>query len=147
MGKLEVKAIFLDVDNTLCSYRDKKPLKGAIEWVRNAEKAGYKVYIVSNNFKKRVSSVAKRYSLPFVSFAIKPLPTGFNKAAKILGLRKRDCVIIGDQIYTDILGGNLARMKSILVEPVELETGIIIKTRRYFERGIRKNFPFYKGDE
>ena len=144
LKKLNIKAVFLDVDNTLCSHKDKKPINGAVDWVRNAEKENFKVYIVSNNFKERVSSIAKIYDLPFVSTALKPLPYGFNKAAKAIAVKKNECVIIGDQVFTDILGANLARMKSILVDPVDIETGITIRIRRYFERNIRKTFPYYK---
>lgn len=138
LSKLNVKAIFLDVDNTLCSYADKVPIEGAIKWVESLKKAGYEVYIVSNNYKKRVSKVAEIYNLPFVSFALKPLPFGFNRAAIKLKLKRKDCVIIGDQIFTDILGGNLAGMKTLLVEPIEMESGISIGIRRYFEKFVKQ---------
>ncbi len=141
--ELGVKAVFLDVDNTLCSYRSKQPLEGAIEWVRAIENEGYKVYIISNNFKKRVSAVAKKYNLDYVSFALKPSPIGFNKAAKLLSLDKRDCVIIGDQIFTDILGARFAKMKSILVEPVEVEDHFTFKIRRRLELNIKSKVNFY----
>ncbi len=134
--RMGVKAVLLDVDNTLCSHSSKVPLIGAIDWVRKIERSGLKVYIVSNNFEKRVSSIAEIYDLPHVSMALKPFPRGFSKAAKTLKLKKKECVIIGDQIFTDVLGGNLAGMKSILVKPIELETGVTIRLRRHFERSV-----------
>ncbi len=144
LKKLNVKAVFLDVDNTLCSYKSKVPLDGAIEWTKKVKAAGYKTIIVSNNFEKRVSAVAKIYDMDYISFALKPFPRGFSKAAKNFSLAKSECLIIGDQIFTDILGGNLALMKTVLVEPVELEEGIIFKVRRKIENKLKRKIKFEK---
>lgn len=140
LKQMQIEAVFLDVDNTLCPYHSKEPIKGAIKWVRRVEREGYKVFIVSNNYKKRVEKVARTFGLPFVSMALKPLPIGFNKAAKNINLKKNKCVIIGDQVFTDVLGANLAGMKSILVEPIELEKGISIGVRRHFEKPLKTKF-------
>ncbi len=132
-----VRAVLLDVDNTIAGYASHEPLPGAVEWARGLEKAGLRVVIVSNNYKKRVGPFAERFGLPFISFAIKPLPFGYWKARRMLRLPCRDCVIIGDQIFTDIVGANLCGMRSVLLEPIELETGFTFRLRRYFERGLR----------
>ena len=58
----------------------------------------------------------------------------------MLGLRCRDCVIIGDQIFTDVTGANMCGMKSVLLEPIEPEDGWTFRARRYFERGLREKF-------
>ena len=132
-----VRAVLLDVDNTIAGYASHEPLPGAVEWARGLEKAGLRVVIVSNNYKKRVGPFAERFGLPFISFAIKPLPFGYWKARRMLRLPCRDCVIIGDQIFTDIVGANLCGMRSVLLEPIELETGFTFRLRRYFERALR----------
>lgn len=143
LEKMQVKAILLDVDNTLTSYTSKKPITGTIEWVHHMEEQGYRVYIVSNNFKERVSHIASLFSLPFVSFALKPFPLGFKKARDGMGIHSRDCLVVGDQIFTDILGANLGGMQSVLVDPIELEKGFTFEIRRYFERFIRPKCKIY----
>ncbi len=137
LNKMSVKVVLLDVDNTITSYISKTPLDGSVMWAKNLEDKGFKVYIVSNNFEERVSKIAKKFDLPYISFAMKPFPKGFRKARKALGVKAQQCVVVGDQIFTDILGANLGRMKSILVEPVEIETGFTFKIRRALEKRVR----------
>ena len=140
LRRLGARAVLLDVDNTLATYTSHEPIKGALEWTRELIGAGYKVVIVSNNYKKRVSAFAARFGLPYISFAIKPLPFGYVRAAKMLGLRCRDCVIIGDQIFTDVIGANLCGMKSVLLEPLDPEEGWTFRVRRHLEQGLRNKF-------
>ena len=138
--KLGAQAVLLDVDNTIATYTSHEPIEGALEWTHRLSEAGYKVVIVSNNYKKRVSAFASRFGLPYISFAMKPLPFGYVRAAGMLGLRCRDCVIIGDQIFTDVIGANMCGMKSVLLEPIEPEEGWTFRVRRYFERSLREKF-------
>ncbi len=58
----------------------------------------------------------------------------------MLGLRCRDCVIIGDQIFTDVIGANLCGMKSVLLEPLDPEEGWTFRVRRHLEKGLRNKF-------
>ncbi len=140
----EVKVILLDVDNTIASYRSKSPVDGSLEWLNTVKNAGYMVYIVSNNFEKRVSAIAKKFDLPYISFALKPLTLGFLRIKNKLKLKSNQCLVVGDQIFTDILGANLAGMKSVLLTPIELEKGFSIEARRHLEKKIRKNAKLYK---
>lgn len=134
---MNIKAILLDVDNTLTSYTSKEPLPGTLNWAKMLQEEGFRVYIVSNNFKSRVSQISEKYGLPFVHFALKPFPIGFKKARRALGLKNGECLVVGDQIFTDILGANLGRMQSVLVDPIEEEDGFTFQVRRYFEKFIR----------
>ena len=146
LQKLEIKAVLLDVDNTLTSYISKKPIDGSIEWAKNLQKMGYLVYIVSNNYPKRVGEIAEKFDLPYVSFALKPSPFGFRKARKQIGIKGSDCLVVGDQIFTDILGANLGFMKSVLLTPIEIENGFTIKIRRHFEKSIRNKLHLQNKD-
>ena len=103
---LGVRALLLDVDNTLSTYTSHTPMPGAVEWVRAMEAAGFQMIIISNNYKKRVKRFGAMFGLDTLSFAIKPLPVGYLRAARRLGVRCRECVIVGDQIFTDIVGAN-----------------------------------------
>ncbi len=144
LKSLGVKALLLDVDNTLATYTSHTPSQGSLEWVRAMEDAGFRMMIISNNFKERVSSFGAMFGLDTLSFAIKPLPVGYLRAARRLGVRCRECAVIGDQIFTDIIGANLCRMKSILLRPIEPEEGFTFKARRFLERGLRKKFQTRK---
>jgi HAD superfamily phosphatase (TIGR01668 family) len=138
--KMGVKAVLLDVDNTIASYTSHEPIDGAVQWVRDMVEAGFRVIIVSNNFKKRVAPFAARFGLDCISFAIKPLPFGYIKAAKRLKEKCSQCVIVGDQIFTDVIGANLCGMKSILLTPIEPEEGFTFKIRRFFEKDLRVKY-------
>ena len=144
LKSLGVKALLLDVDNTLATYTSHTPSQGSLEWVRAMEDAGFRMMIISNNFKERVSSFGAMFGLDTLSFAIKPLPVGYLRAARRLGVRCRECAVIGDQIFTDIIGANLCRTKSILLSPIEPEEGFTFKARRFLERGLRKKFQTRK---
>ncbi|WP_322175903.1 YqeG family HAD IIIA-type phosphatase [Acutalibacter caecimuris] len=137
---LGAQAVLLDVDNTVAAYTSHQPLPGAIAWAQGLVQAGFKVVIVSNNYKKRVSAFAARFGLPCISFALKPLPFGYLRAARLLKVPPRRCVVIGDQIFTDVLGANLCGMRSVLLTPLEPEEGFTFRVRRYLERGLRQRF-------
>lgn len=141
---LGVRAVLLDVDNTIASYTSHEPIEGAVRWAQETVAAGFRVIIVSNNFKKRVEPFAARFGLDCISFAVKPLPFGYLKARTLLKVKCSDCAIIGDQIFTDIIGANLCGMKSVLLAPIEPEEGITFKVRRHFEKGLREKYECRK---
>ena len=134
LQSLGVRALLLDVDNTLATYTSHAPSPGALEWVKAMGEAGFRMIIISNNFKGRVGSFGAVFGLDTLSFALKPLPVGYLRAAKRLRVKPQECVIIGDQIFTDIVGANLCGMKSVLLSPIEPEAALVFseKNRRYF---------------
>lgn len=136
---MRVKGMILDVDNTLSRHGCPIPFEGSIEWTHEMRKQGIKVIIVSNNFKKRVSEFAAKYDLPYLYRAFKPLPKGYRQAMYYLRLRPREIVVVGDQIFTDVLGANLAGMKSILLTPKDHEHSFSFRVRRKIESPIRKH--------
>lgn len=141
LKEMNIKALLLDVDNTITSYISKEPVPGSIEWCRKIKELGYKIYIVSNNFSfDRVRIMAEQFDLDFVHFAMKPLPKGFIHAKGKLKVKAKECLVVGDQIFTDILGANAARMKSILLDPIDLETGTSFKIRRKIETKLRPKY-------
>lgn len=140
LRKLGVRAVLLDVDNTIAPYSVHEPIPGARDWVRQLMDEGFQVVVVSNNYKKRVSAFAAKLGLDFISFALKPLPSGYLRARRMLGVRCRDCVIVGDQIFTDVVGANLCGMRSVLLSPIEPEEGLSFRVRRRLEKGLRAKF-------
>lgn len=138
LQNLGAEALLLDVDNTLALDGSRDPFPGTVEWSEKIRRDGFKVMVLSNNFKDRVEPFAAKYGLPFFSMAMKPLPAAYLLAAKRMNVRREKTVVVGDQIFTDIFGANLAGMKSILLQPVRLEESVSFRIRRSLERPIRR---------
>ena len=118
LKKNKIKALVLDVDNTLIDY-DKNLSESIIKWSKELKGQGIKLYILSNsNDKKKVSNVAEKLDISYISFAKKPLRSGFRKVQKKLKINPENIGVVGDQIFTDVLGGNRNNMFTILVEPI-----------------------------
>lgn len=133
-----ITSLLADIDDTLTYHKDPQVPKKILEFINLMKANNIKIVLVSNNSKKRVSEFAKKLNLPYIFRAFKPLPFGINRALKKLNISKRNAIIIGDQIFTDILGANLLGIKSILVNPFEKNQTIFLKLKRLFEKPIRK---------
>lgn len=141
LRRLQARGIVLDVDNTLATHGGQSPLEGAVEWAHTMRQLGYRVTILSNNFEKRVAPLAQKFDLDYESFACKPFPFGFWRIQKRWGLKGKEIVAVGDQVYTDVLGAHLAGCKAVLVEPISFaHEDITIKFRRFLERPIRSRY-------
>jgi len=136
----KIKAVILDVDNTLIDYY-KNLQEGTKEWVNEAKRNGIKFCILSNSNKlEKVKKVAEEIDVPYFYFAKKPLKGGFKKAKKILKVEEKYIAVVGDQIMTDVLGANRCKMFSILVKPIMEKDIIITKIKRPIENFIIKNY-------
>lgn len=144
---LETDAILLDVDNTLASPTSKVPYDGVQQWIDKIKACGISIVICSNNYKKRVKPFSDSIGLDCVAMSLKPFPFGFNRAKRLLKEKPESVLVVGDQIYTDILGANLAGMKSVLLVPQSEEHGLSIYIRRQLEKNIRKNLKILNEGE
>lgn len=140
LKKHNIKAVILDVDNTLAIKKGKILLGNVPSWLEAMEKEGIKLIILSNATVERMSGFAAKVNLPFVGLGLKPLPFGYFRAAKRVGVKIKECAIIGDQLFTDVLGGNLAGCKTVLVSPVELEQTKLFNIKRGLERKLLKKY-------
>lgn len=138
LKEYKITAIFLDVDNTLSPPSSQIVYDGVEKWLKEIHSLGISIVICSNNYKRRVEPFAKGLGLDCVAMSLKPLPHGFNKAKKKLLKNSDNILVVGDQIFTDILGANLGGMKSALLVPQSPEKGISIRIRRRLERPIRR---------
>lgn len=140
LKKNNIKGLILDVDNTLIDY-NKNMLPGLEAWIEKIKKNNIKCIIVSNSNKKdKVETVAKKLDIQYIFFATKPLKRGFKKAQKILGIENENIGVIGDQIFTDIIGANRSKMFSILVKPINEKDLIITKWKRPIEEKIIQKY-------
>ncbi|GAA6396125.1 hypothetical protein I4300191C4_07820 [Solibaculum mannosilyticum] len=142
-----IRGLLLDVDNTLASHGKPEPLEGVEDWITFMREAGIKMAIISNNDSARVSPFAKRLGLPFVAKAMKPLPSGVKRGVHLLGLPPDTIAVVGDQVYTDVMGAHLAGTKAVLVEPVDEYETWSFRLRRRLERGVIRRYRRMHGED
>lgn len=128
-----LRGFILDLDNTLSMHGSPAAEQGVFEWLEEMRGIGIKMILLSNNRKKRVEPLAHELGLDFISFACKPLTVGVSRAVRRMRLPRRSVALVGDQIFTDIVGGNLRGVKTILVEPFHLENKLSFKLKRSLE--------------
>ena len=131
-----IKGIIVDLDNTLVAWGKKEVSQRIIDWVKEAKRLEFKLCIVSNTKSKRVAELAKIFNIPYHSKYFKPFSIAFNNGLKILDTKKSETVVIGDQIFTDILGGNRLKLLTILVVPIVKKDSIGTFLHRNFEKII-----------
>lgn len=135
LRKKDIKAILLDLDNTIVR-RDSQRFEPAVEkWLKDLRDQGFSLAIVSNNSPERVNSLAGPLNIPTVSRAVKPMKQAFWRALNLLGARPEHTAVLGDQIFTDILGGNRLGLFTILVVPLK---GKEFWATRIFNRRMEK---------
>lgn len=138
--KNKLKALILDVDNTLVDY-NKNLSEEKEKWAKNLKGQGVKLYILSNsNKKEKVEKVANTLGVPYILFAKKPFKSGFLKIQKELNLKPEQIGVVGDQIFTDVIGGNRCKMFTILVEPIEKKDLLITAWKRPIEEKIKEKY-------
>lgn len=135
-----IKAIITDLDNTLVAWDRPDATPELLHWFQEIRDAGIKVLIVSNNNQKRVSSFSTPLDLPFIFEARKPMGRAFRKAIKLLGVKKNETVVIGDQLLTDVFGGNRSGIHTILVIPIAATDGFWTQINRKIERQLMAFF-------
>lgn len=128
-----VRALVLDMDNTLSMHGDPAAESGVPEWLETMRGLGIRMRVVSNNTKKRVAPLAAKLGLEYTANGAKPLTFGVNRAIKEMGVRKRETLVVGDQIFTDVMAGNLAGVRTVLVEPFHLEKTWTFRLKRKAE--------------
>ncbi len=138
MNSAGIKALLLDIDNTMTTHNNPVPAEGVMEWVNGMKSLGFTLMVVSNNNGERVQKFSRLLGLEFEDMARKPLPTGFRRACKRLGIKPGEAAVVGDQLFTDMLGGNLLGAYTVLTEPYELEDMKFFKFKRACERFIMK---------
>lgn len=123
LGELHERGIdtlLVDLDNTLLP-RDSDVIPDAVrDWVGSLASQGMRACMVSNNWHARAVQVADGLGIPVVAKALKPLPFAFRKAMEIAETRPQRCAVVGDQLFTDVLGGKVLGSVTVLVTPVSV---------------------------
>jgi uncharacterized protein len=131
-----IKGIITDLDNTLVEWDRPSATPDLVEWFKNIRNHGIQVTIVSNNNEKRVKAFAEPLNIPYIFEARKPLMRAFQQAIREMNVNKEEVVVIGDQLLTDVFGGNRLGLHTILVVPVAETDGFFTRFNRKIERKI-----------
>ena len=149
-----IKCLLLDLDNTCVPYEDKEPNKKLIELVETLKDMDFKLIIFSNATKKRIAPFKRILNIDCLARAGKPSKKSFLKVLKLFNYKLSDVAIIGDQLYKDILGGNRAGIKTILVNPMSNKDMILtmlifrklekIKYKELAKKGLLVKGEYYE---
>ena len=135
---LNIQGIILDVDDTLIPHQKSYPKEEIISWIQNLKSHSIKVALLSNNFSKRIQPLSKNLEIEYVSMGMKPLTFGLKKTLEKISCSTTNSVMVGDQIFTDVLAANLAGVRSILVDPLEESKTMLLKFKRLLEKNFRE---------
>ncbi|MBC7288214.1 MAG: YqeG family HAD IIIA-type phosphatase [Armatimonadetes bacterium] len=139
-----VRGLLLDVDNTILAWRSRTIPDAKRAWIE-AAKRRFRVCLLSNTiFMDRIRYVSRELGVDFVARAIfgrKPWSGGFRAALRKLGLQPQEAAMIGDQVFSDILGGNCVGCITVLVDPVDPRSEFIVtRLVRYAEAPLRRKW-------
>ena len=143
LKKNNIKGLIIDIDNTLVSWETKYATEKIKQWLLSLKREGFEVCLVSNNTKDRVVIFNEELKLPAIHRALKPRIGAFKKAMKIIGTTAENTAVVGDQIFTDVLGGNRIGLFTVLVIPIVGKefwwTTLVRKIERYILKVILKD--------
>lgn len=132
-----IEAVLLDADNTLVPRSQYSLDPEVAAWVATLQAAGHRLCILSNSHKVgKVAAMGALHDMPAISLAKKPLGKGFRQAMALCGSRPANTAMVGDQLLTDIVGGNRQGMLTIMVDPMTSRDFILYSLLRPFERRL-----------
>jgi uncharacterized protein len=138
-----VEAILLDLDNTLCTWGSERFGPGCAEWVAAARER-FRVCIVSNSIRpRRMNRVAEALGIPAVGrwlLGRKPFAGGIQAALKQVGVPAAKAVMVGDQLFTDVLGGNRLGLLTVWVKPLPYKEFAGTRVSRWVESFLERRF-------
>lgn len=129
--------LLLDFDNTLGPDHATAPDKYAFDFIEKITTEGFKCCLVSNAKTGRSSKIAETLGIPCVTYAHKPRPDGIYRALKLMETAPENAVMIGDQVFTDVIAGRLAPVYTIMVEKYSSKEIWYVVLKRPFEKLVR----------
>ncbi len=138
LKKEGIRGLIIDLDNTIVPYDQPMVTQSAERWLKQAKNDGFKIFLVSNSTASRVNYFTETLGIPGISMAQKPRLGSFRKALESMDLDNKQVSVIGDQIFTDVLGGNRLNLHTILVNPLNRKEFFSTRLVRLLERFIMK---------
>lgn len=148
LQSIGVRALLIDIDNTLAPYEQPDPDQKILNWFAELEKNGIHAALVSNNHAPRV----ERFSKPLEAFGViaypdsgKPFGGTLECAMKVLGVSHDETAMLGDQILTDCFAGKHIGLRAIIVPPIKDKTNLFFRCKRLLERPSIRKYARQKG--
>ena len=139
LKKIGIKGILFDIDNTLEPYHTATPGQKVLKLFEQLNSQGFKIGVISNAKMERALEFCENATSFWIAKAGKPLLRGYRQLAAMMELEPEELATVGDQLYTDILGGNRFGCYTIFVKPLEGKEPPFVAFKRLLER------PFMKG--
>ncbi|BCV21820.1 YqeG family HAD IIIA-type phosphatase [Moorella sp. Hama-1] len=136
-----IRGLIIDLDNTVTEWGRATLDRGVRRWFADLKEQGIKACLVSNNRSSRVKKVADALGIPGISRAGKPRRRAFRQAMAVMDTKTGSTAVIGDQVFTDILGGNRLGMYTILVMPINSREFFGTRMMRHVERFFTRHLP------
>lgn len=134
----KITGLLVDIDNTLVPWGSWDLSEDFITWIEQVKAEGFKLCIVSNALEDRAQHFAQMLDIPAIGRAIKPTKRAFARGLQALGLAPHEVAVIGDQLFTDIFGGNRLELYTILVNPLSREELGSTRFMRKLEQRVLK---------
>ncbi len=132
-----IKLLLLDIDNTLVPHGKESTLE-IEKWISDLKEKGYEFCIISNNRKPRVDMFNKNINIPAFHNTKKPNKTIYYRVLQQFKVDKKNAAAVGDQLFTDIWGGNRSGLLTIFVKPIDIHEPLQIRGKRVLEKAIFK---------
>ncbi len=142
----DIRALLIDIDNTLVPYEQDEPDEKIIAWFKSLKAHGIEAALISNNHKERVELFNKKLGLPAYYDSGKPGSRSLIAAMREMGVMPPHTAGLGDQLLTDTLAVHRLDMISIIVPPIKDKTSLFFKTKRLIERPFIKRYYKLKKD-
>ncbi len=135
-----IRALLIDIDNTLAPYEQPEPDDALTEWFAELDRAGVKAALISNNNAERVELFNKGLGLPAYANSRKPSRKTLRLAISRLGVKESECAVLGDQLFTDAYAGRRLGLRVLIVPPIRDKKTLFFRAKRALERPIMKSF-------
>ncbi|MGB9887029.1 MAG: YqeG family HAD IIIA-type phosphatase [Moorellales bacterium] len=136
-----IRALIVDLDNTVTFWNSPVVPEDARAWFRSAREQGFGLCLSSNNVYTRAAGIARSLGVPVVCSAGKPRRRAFRQMLAVLGSRPEETAVIGDQIFTDVLGGKRLGLFTVLVRPLGPQEFVVTRLLRRLERLVMRSWP------
>ncbi len=134
-----IKGVIIDIDNTISEWK-LDPTENVAAWLEMLKSNGIKICLVSNNRRIRAEKLSRKLEVHAIYSAFKPRRKAFISAITLMGIKASETAVVGDQIFTDIYGGNRLNMFTIYVRPIADRDHWFVKIKRPFEKYVLAKF-------
>lgn len=119
LNSRQIKLLMMDFDNTIVPYTTNLPTEEMQQWLKTMAASDIQICVVSNSKKDRVKIFCDQYGIPCITHAKKPFAKGIGECLEKYQTAPQNAALVGDQIFTDTLGGNCADVCSVLVKAID----------------------------